>query len=71
MADSIKKTLIVAILITCAVITLAGLHLPTTQGQMQESNPLSKWKPASDYSGLRYLGSSVCAQCHATKVATQ
>jgi len=71
MADRIKKTSIVSILTICAVITLAGLHLPSTQGQRQESNPLAKWKPANDYSGLRYLGNSVCAQCHATKVATQ
>jgi uncharacterized membrane protein len=71
MADSRKRTLITSFLIICAVIILAGLHLPSTQGQMQRSSPLSKWKPASDFSGLRYLGSNVCAQCHATKVATQ
>src|ERR1044071_9035466 len=71
MADSLKKTSIVSILTICAVITLAGLHLPSSQGQKPETNPFSKWKPANDYSGLRYLGSRVCAQCHATKVATQ
>ena len=71
MADSIKKTSIVSTLTIFAVITLAGLYSPGTQGQLQQSNPLAKWKPANDYSGLRYLGSSVCAQCHATKVATQ
>lgn len=71
MLNSNSKTLIKSLLIICAVTTLAGLHLPATQGQMQGGDPLSKWKPASDYSGLRYLGNSVCAQCHAAKVATQ
>ena len=71
MADSRKRTLITSFLIICGVFILAALHLPSTQGQMQKSSPLSKWKPASDFSGLRYLGSNVCAQCHATKVATQ
>jgi hypothetical protein len=68
-AAGIKKAVVIALLVACAA--AAGAHSPGAQGQMRESNPLSKWKPASDYSGLRYLGSGVCAQCHAKQAATQ
>jgi hypothetical protein len=70
MLDSGKKNLMIFMLVICAIATLGGLELTGTQGQMQGSDPLSEWKPTSDYSGLRYLGDRVCAQCHASKAAS-
>ena len=71
MADFAKRAVIVTFLAISAAFFLAGPQPPQAQGQMRNSSPLSKWKPASDYSGLRYLGSGVCAQCHPAQAATQ
>jgi Cytochrome c554 and c-prime len=68
MAHSIKKTLVLCMLMICAVICSWGPH---GQGQMQQNDPLTKWRPTRDYSGIGYVGSSVCAKCHASKARTQ
>src|ERR1051325_8111272 len=70
MANRLKKILLLLMLVFC-LMAGAGLSSSSTQGQVSSNHPLAKWKPASDYSGLRYLGSKVCAQCHAAKVAAQ
>jgi hypothetical protein len=65
------KTLLMVTLCIYAILTAGWMRLPCAQVAMQETHPLSKWRPGNDYSDLRYLGSNVCAQCHATKVSTQ
>jgi Cytochrome c554 and c-prime len=68
MAHGIKKTLVLCALVICAVICFEGA---SGQGQAQGDDPLSKWRPTRDYSGVGYVGSSVCAKCHASKARTQ
>lgn len=71
MKKRIKKISVTFFLGFCAVLTAGWGHSPYTQSQRYEKNPLAKWKPGKDFSGIRYLGSGVCAQCHRTKVASQ
>src|ERR1044071_7720704 len=54
----------VAVCVTCCFSVRA-------QGQEHSNNPLSNWRPSGDASGIRYVGASKCAQCHADKVSTQ
>lgn len=68
MALSIKKILTLVVIIISAVFCFDG---SLGQGQVRPNNPLSKWRPARDYSGVRYVGSSRCAQCHASKTSAQ
>jgi hypothetical protein len=47
------------------VVLILGLWLfPFARGQNQR-NPFSKWRPTHELTGVRYVGSSACAQCHA------
>jgi Cytochrome c3 len=67
MANSIKKALSLLFLVISVVICFGGPRLQPVQGQVEGNDPLSKWRPAKDYSGLRYVGSRLCAECHANK----
>jgi hypothetical protein len=71
MADTLKKIIALVALVICALIGFGNSPFPSIQGQMQGNTPLSKWRPTQDYSGVGYVGSRVCAQCHAKEAATQ
>ncbi|MDT7777665.1 MAG: hypothetical protein QOC99_177 [Acidobacteriota bacterium] len=81
MRDGIKKALALAFLLTCAVVYFGGAVSNDTRGQAQAQaeaqgraqaeNALSKWRPARDYSGLRYVGGETCAGCHTQEAAIQ
>lgn len=71
MTNRNKKTALTFLLSIGALLTAGWIYIPNIESQIRENNPLAKWKPGKDYSGLRYLGSSVCAQCHPTKVTSQ
>jgi hypothetical protein len=68
MAHGIKKTLALASLAICAFACLGNLR---GHGQAQQNNPLSRWRPAREFSGVGYVGSAACARCHASKASTQ
>jgi hypothetical protein len=64
MADKIKKTTTVIALLVCALIYWSAPPVLHGQSQGQRSTPLSRWRPAREFPGVGYVGSSVCAQCH-------
>ncbi|HVG17841.1 MAG TPA: multiheme c-type cytochrome [Blastocatellia bacterium] len=68
MTHSVKKTLLLIPLVICAALCSGSLR---GQGRAQQNDPLSRWRPTRDYSGVRYVGSKVCAQCHQSKASTQ
>ena len=70
MSDRIKKALALSLLAICIGFTFGSARSQRGQGQAQGDNPLSKWRPTSDHSGLRYVGSRACAGCH-TEEASQ
>jgi len=65
MKDRIKKTLVLLAIALFAVL-VAGSPRPTPG---QEENPLARWRPASDYSNVRYVGSALCAKCHSEEAS--
>jgi hypothetical protein len=69
MRDAVKKALALCFLSACAAVYFGGADLKNTRGQV--ATPLSKWRPAHDYSGLRYVGGATCAECHTRESATQ
>src|SRR5688500_19827745 len=71
MADTLKKIIALVALVICALSCFGNSPFPSIQGQMQGNTPLSRWRPTQDYSGIGYVGSRVCAQCHAKEAATQ
>jgi hypothetical protein len=71
MGDGIKKVLALCFLLTCGVLYFGGPVLKSTRGQAQGENPLARWRPARDYSGLRYVGGETCAECHTHEASTQ
>jgi hypothetical protein len=67
----IKKISLVGFFLLSVVLSTTGLYFPQTETRLQGDQSLMKWRPGNDYSGIRYVGSTVCAQCHANKVASQ
>lgn len=65
-----KKSLVLFSLILWFVIRLGSSSATSGQNQAPR-NPLSEWRPTDDSPGIRYVGTSACAQCHKSKVATQ
>jgi hypothetical protein len=64
MADKIKKTIAMIALIVCALIYWSAPRPLHGQSQKQRTTPWSKWRPAREFPGVGYVGSSTCAQCH-------
>ena len=73
MKDGIKKTLALVFLLACAAAQFAGPVLRETRGQARApQNAPAKWRPGGrDDSGVRYVGSAACAECHAEEAAKQ
>lgn len=67
----IKKISLVGFLALCVGFSTRGLNFPQAQTLVQGDQSLKKWRPGNDYSGISFVGSSVCAQCHADKAASQ
>jgi hypothetical protein len=65
MAQRVSKTLL---LTTLVVATVGVWLLPASRGQNQR-DPFSKWRPTHELAGVRYVGNSACAQCHAPLTA--
>jgi hypothetical protein len=59
---SIEKALIPVVLAALAAMCLAS--------QPREDDPLSRWRPGRDATGVRYVGSDACARCHAKQAST-
>jgi hypothetical protein len=68
--NSTRKGLVLGVLVIGAISFLVGPRLLRGQGQMTARSSLSKWRPTQDYPDVRYVGSSVCAQCHTYQAAT-
>ncbi|HAF24154.1 MAG TPA: hypothetical protein DCK93_14810 [Blastocatellia bacterium] len=65
MAHRLKKNLVLAGLVIGAL----GLWIsPSPRGQNQ-SRAFSRWRPTHELAGVRYVGSSACAQCHSEVTA--
>jgi hypothetical protein len=71
MRDRFKKTSALVFLAACAVVYCAGPVLRNARGRTQGESLFAKWRPARDYSGLRYVGSDACARCHTHEASTQ
>src|SRR5260221_13941708 len=56
MTGRVKKILVLALV--CFVF---GLSLTLAQSQR---DAVSRWRPTHELAGVRYVGSSACAQCH-------
>src|SRR4051812_23461571 len=52
-----------AVAVALAACAVAGL------GRAPEGDPLSRWRPGLDVSGVRYVGSEACARCHTRQAA--
>src|SRR5437667_4825810 len=61
MAQRVKKTLVLTSLV---VFTIGLWLLPSSRGQNQR-DAFSRWRPTRELTGVRDVGSSACAQCHA------
>jgi hypothetical protein len=70
MIDRLKRTLVLASIVACAVLCLGGRRSTTAPASAQDSSPLFRWQ-AREYPGVRYVGSRVCAQCHTAEAQTQ
>jgi hypothetical protein len=67
MPDQVKRTL----LLTCLILFSFGLCLsPLLRGQSQR-DAFTKWRPTRELAGVGFVGSNVCAQCHAAEGATR
>jgi hypothetical protein len=71
MRDRIKKSLTLCFLVVCACVYFGSPLFVSGQRQAAAKNPLSKWRPARDYSGVGYVGAAACAQCHTKESRTQ
>lgn len=78
MRDRIEKTLalslvlkglVLTLVLSCAAALVGGSLMAS--GQSGAQTPLSKWRPARDYSGTPYVGAAACAECHAKESRTQ
>src|SRR3979411_2859510 len=63
MAERTKKTLF----LTSLVFFILWLSM-SSSGQKQR-DAFSRWRPTHELTGIRYVGSAACAQCHAPVTA--
>lgn len=71
MGDKVKRIVTLCLLLICAFVYFGKPLFVSSRGQTRGKNPLSKWRPTQDYSGIGYVGSAACAQCHVKKASTQ
>lgn len=71
MVTRLKKALALVVVLAGAGAYFAGPVLSGARGQSRAGDALAKWRPARDYTGLRYVGAEVCAACHAKEAAAQ
>ncbi|MFL6227175.1 MAG: multiheme c-type cytochrome [Pyrinomonadaceae bacterium] len=71
MRDRLKKSLTVCFLLGCACVYFGRPLFVSGRGQAGAKNPLSRWRPARDYSGVGYTGAAACAQCHVKESSAQ
>lgn len=65
MAKRVKKTLVLI-----GVVFFTTTLWPSLSSRAQSPrDPFSKWRPTHELAGVRYVGSSTCAQCHAALTA--
>ena len=65
MAEPVKKTL----LLIGIVFFSTTLWLSLSSSAQSPRDAFSKWRPTHELAGVRYVGSSACAQCHAALTA--
>lgn len=72
MISTAKKKLQLAVILIFLA-TLAGSFTLFAQAQntTSQSSPIADWRPNHPAKGWRFVGSKVCAECHASKVKTQ
>jgi hypothetical protein len=66
----IKGVLILSSLAACLTYGLRGERLAGGSADAQEISPLSRWQ-SREYTGIGYVGSKVCAQCHTAEAEAQ
>ena len=65
MAEPVKKTLV----LICIVFFSTTLWLSLPSSAQSQRDAFSKWRPTHELAGVRYVGNSACAQCHAALTA--
>jgi hypothetical protein len=60
MAERAKKTLVLSSLVFFTV----SLALSLSSGGQKKRDAFSRWRPTRELAGVRYVGSTACAQCH-------
>jgi len=53
------------LLLVATLVPAFGLGLLSTSRGQNQRDPFSKWRPTHELSGVRYVGSRACVQCHA------
>src|SRR2546421_297259 len=72
MISTAKKKLQLAVLLTfLAALALSFTLLAQAQDTSSTPSPIADWRPNRPAKGWRFMGSKVCAECHATKFKTQ
>jgi Cytochrome c554 and c-prime len=71
MTRRIKKALVVVTFTIGTIIWVGSSIFGGGQKAAPDNTPLSDWRPSRDPSGIHYLGSSKCAECHKDKALTQ
>lgn len=70
MTKFIKGVLVLSSLAACLTYGLRGERLAGRSADAQEISPLSRWQ-SREYTGVGYVGSKVCAQCHTAEAESQ
>jgi hypothetical protein len=70
MAARVKRNLSLAAVGAFAALSIWGPKPARLKGQEPAEAALSKWQ-SKEYSGVRYVGSAQCGQCHASHLSTQ
>ena len=71
MVDGIKRTLVLATVVIGLLSYFMGQRSLHGQNPAHDGNPLAKWRPSQDNSGIKSVGSSTCALCHTYQASTQ
>ncbi|HEY3037757.1 MAG TPA: multiheme c-type cytochrome [Pyrinomonadaceae bacterium] len=65
MTHRVTKAIASTILVLCVV----GFWTSLSPRGQNQNRALSRWRPTRELAGVRYVGSSVCAQCHTGQAA--
>lgn len=71
MTRRIKKALVLVTFTLWTIVCVGSSIFGDGQKAAPENTPLSNWRPSRDPSGIHYVGSSKCAECHKDKALTQ